>query len=85
MQTNNIFHVKSTGGNYSNRDKKSLYRALVNVRQANPISEDFLKIEDEYLQEDDPDVFLLDEERVNREHIRDILAEDNYDYGEAKY
>lgn len=23
---------------YSNRDKKSLYRALVNVRQANPIS-----------------------------------------------
>ena len=38
--------------NYSNRDKKSLYRALVNVRQANPISEDFLKAEDEYLQEE---------------------------------
>lgn len=37
---------------YSNRDKKSLYRALVNIRQANPISEDFLKIEDEYLQEE---------------------------------
>ena len=27
---------------YSNRDKKSLYRALVNVRQANPISDEFL-------------------------------------------
>ena len=29
---------------YSNRDKKSLYRALVNVRQANPISDEFLKL-----------------------------------------
>lgn len=37
---------------YSNRDKKSLYRALVNVRQANPISEEFLKAEDYYLQEE---------------------------------
>ena len=37
---------------YSNRDKKSLYRALVNVRQANPISEEFLQVEDEYLQEE---------------------------------
>ncbi len=37
---------------YSSKDKKSLYRALVNVRQANPISEEFLKAEDEYLQEE---------------------------------
>ena len=37
---------------FSIRDKKSLYRALVNVRQANPISEDFLKVEDEYLQDE---------------------------------
>ena len=37
---------------YNNRDKKSLYRALVNVRQTNPISEDFLKVEDDYLQEE---------------------------------
>ena len=37
---------------YFNRDKKSLYRALVNIRQANPISEDILKVEDEYLQEE---------------------------------
>ena len=37
---------------YSDRDKKSLYRALVNVRQANSISEDFLKVEDEYLQDE---------------------------------
>ena len=44
-----------------------------------------IKILKENMQEDDPDVFLLDVERVNREHIRDILAEDNYDYGEAKY
>ncbi|MBQ9314154.1 MAG: protein-ADP-ribose hydrolase [Clostridia bacterium] len=37
---------------YSNRDKKSLYRALVNLRPANPISDEFLKAEDEYLQEE---------------------------------
>ena len=34
---------------YGNRDKKSLYRALVNVRKPKSISEDFLHIEDEYL------------------------------------
>lgn len=39
-----------TDFDYSNRDKKSFYRALVNIRQAKPISEDFLQVEDEYLQ-----------------------------------
>ena len=53
--------------NYSNRDKKSLYRALVNVRQANPISEDFLKIEDEYLQEE--------LKKKNITNVNDIKAE----------
>ena len=33
-------------------DKKKLYRALVNVREPNPISEEFLKKEDEYLQDE---------------------------------
>ena len=37
---------------YSNIDKKKLYRALVNIREAKPISEDFLKEEDEYLQDE---------------------------------
>lgn len=37
---------------YSNIDKKALYRALVNVREPKDISENFLKIEDEYLQEE---------------------------------
>lgn len=41
-----------TDFDYSNRDKKSLYRALVNIRQAKPISEDFLQVEDEYLQDE---------------------------------
>ena len=47
--------LKESGRNsfdYTNRDKKSLYRALVNVRQANPISNEFLRAEDEYLQEE---------------------------------
>lgn len=37
---------------YSNINKKALYRALVNVREPNDISEDFLKVEDKYLQEE---------------------------------
>ena len=37
---------------YTNKDKKSLYRALVNVREPRDISEEFLKIEDEYLNEE---------------------------------
>ena len=52
---------------YNNRDKKSLYRALVNVRQANPISEDFLKVEDEYLQEE--------LQKQNITNVNDIKAE----------
>ena len=30
----------------------TIYRALVNVRQTKPISEDFLQVEDEYIQEE---------------------------------
>ena len=52
---------------FSNRDKKSLYRALVNVRQANSISEDFLKVEDEYLQEE--------LKKQNITNVNDIKAE----------
>ena len=37
---------------YSNMNKKKLYMALVNIREAKPISEDFLKEEDEYLQDE---------------------------------
>ena len=47
--------LKESGRNnldYTNKDKKSLYRALVNIRQANPISNEFLRAEDEYLQEE---------------------------------
>ena len=56
-----------TNLNYSNRDKKSLYRALVNIRQAKPISEEFLKIEDNYLQEE-----LKSKNITNVEDIRTI-------------
>lgn len=56
-----------TNLNYSNRDKKSLYRALVNIRQAKPISKEFLKIEDNYLQEE-----LKSKNITNVEDIRTI-------------
>ena len=52
---------------YNNKDKKSLYRALVNIRQANPISEEFLKAEDEYLQEEleKQDITNVDDIKAN--------------------
>ena len=52
---------------FSNRDKKSLYRSLVNVRQADLISEEFLKVEDEYLQEE--------LKKKNITNVNDIKAE----------
>ena len=56
---------------YSNINKKALYRALVNVREPNDISENFLKIEDEYLQEelknviDSNDIKTIKENYIN--------------------
>ena len=60
--------LKESGRNnfdYSNRDKKSLYRALVNVRQATPISEEFLKVEDEYLQEELKKIYITNVDDIN--------------------
>ena len=37
---------------YQHRDKPTLYRALVNIREPKPISDEFLKVEDEYLKEE---------------------------------
>lgn len=36
--------------NLSYEDKKRIYRSLCNIRDAKPISEEYLKIENEYLQ-----------------------------------
>lgn len=33
-------------------DKKSLYKALCNIREAKPISEEYIKVENDYLQEE---------------------------------
>ena len=33
-------------------EKKKLYRSLVNIREPNSISNEFLKVENEYLQEE---------------------------------
>ena len=49
---------------YSNRDKKRLYRALVNRRLPKHISEDFLKVEDEYLQEELKLSTVIDEKNI---------------------
>lgn len=57
---------------YSNRDKKSLYRALVNIRHANPISEEFLQVEDEYLQEE-----LKNQNVTNASDIKTIKEQYN--------
>lgn len=43
-------HKEHFGGDL--KTQKNLYRALVNIREAKPISSEFLEIEDEYLQEE---------------------------------
>lgn len=45
--------------------KKSLYRALVNVREPNPISTEFLEEEDKYLQEELAKVEVTDVSSLN--------------------
>ncbi len=40
--------------------QKNLLRALMNVRMPDPISEDFLKIQDEYLQEENRKIGIVD-------------------------
>ena len=52
---------------FSDRDKKRLYRALVNKREANPISEEFLKAEDDYLQEE-----LKQKDVTNIDQVKNI-------------
>ncbi len=70
--------LKESGRNsfdYTNRDKKSLYRALVNIRQANPISNEFLKGEDEYLQEELQKATITNIENIKT--IKEIYKESN--------
>ncbi len=38
--------------NLSYKDKKRIYRSLCNIRDAKPISEEYFKIENKYLQEE---------------------------------
>ncbi len=59
----------------TNRDKKSLYRALVNIRQANPISNEFLKVEDEYLQEELQKANITNIENIKT--IKELYKESN--------
>ncbi len=42
------------------KGQKDLLRALMNVRMPNPISEEFLKIQDEYLREENESQGLVD-------------------------
>ena len=42
-------------------EKKDLYRALRNIRNPKPISEEYLKIQDEYLKEEIKNKGIVDE------------------------
>ena len=44
--------------------KKDLYRALRNIRNPKPISEDYLKIQDEYLKEEINNKGIIDEKDI---------------------
>ncbi len=45
-------------------DKKDLYRALRNIRGPKPISEEYLKIQDEYLKEEINNKGIIDEKNI---------------------
>ena len=45
-------------------DKKDLYRALRNIRNPKPISEEYLKIQDEYLKEEIKNKGIIDEKDI---------------------
>lgn len=48
----------------SKEEKKELYRALRNIRQPKPISEEYLKIQDEYLKEEIKNKGITDEKDI---------------------
>ena len=60
---------------YYSGNKKTLYRALVNVREAHPISEEFLKAEDEYLKEELSKVEVADVDKLKT--ISEIIPSSN--------
>ena len=46
-------------------EKKDLYRALRNIRNPKPISEEYLKIQDEYLKEEIKNKGIIDEKEIS--------------------
>ena len=53
-------------------EKKDLYRALRNIRNPKPISEEYLKIQDEYLKEEIKNKGIVDEKNI--EYDKDIIS-----------
>ena len=49
-------------------EKKNLYRALRNIRNPKPISEHYLKIQDEYLQEEIKNKGIVDEKNIIKDN-----------------
>jgi O-acetyl-ADP-ribose deacetylase (regulator of RNase III) len=64
-------NIKINKAPTSIEEKKNLYRSLCNIRDAQPISKEYLKVENEYLQEE-----LAKKHIVNIENIKTLL-EDN--------
>lgn len=52
--------------------KKDLYRAIRNIREPKPISKEYLKIQDEYLQEEIKNKGIIDEKNIPKD--RDIIS-----------
>ena len=50
-------------------EKKSLYRALRNIRKQKPISQDYLKIQDEYLKEEIKNKGIIDSNDIDYDFI----------------
>lgn len=50
-------------------DKKMLYRSLCNIREAKPIKEEYIKIENEFLQEETKTKGIIDEKNIKSNFI----------------
>ena len=78
--------MKEKGDNYdlnqmSETQKQKMYQSLQNIREAKPIAEDFVKIQDEYLQDIIAQNGIIDIQNILYYHQNDR----EFTYNEEKY
>lgn len=59
-----LLNERSEKVDYKNLDKKRLFRSLSNIREAKEISEEFLKVQDQYLKEENTVVENIEDSKM---------------------